>query len=81
MSIFFYSGAVFTQAYFCSWQYFLFSMVTVIEFNSPLAIVPCNKQLNPLFPSSIIKTYFQLGVQSRVSFRYSTESVFRQMTQ
>jgi hypothetical protein len=56
-------------------------MVTVIEFNSPLAIALCNKQLNPLLPSSIIKTYFQLGVQSRVSFRYSTESVFRQTTQ
>lgn len=67
---FFYSVAVFTQAYFCPWQYFLFSMVTVIEFNSPLTIAPCNKQLNPLFPSSIIKTYFQLGVQCRKSFWY-----------
>jgi len=54
----------------------LFSTVTVIEFNSPLTIAPCNKQLNPLFPSSIIikkKTYFQLLVQSTGPFKYGRE--------
>lgn len=38
-------------------------MATVIEFKSPLTIAPCNKQLNSLFPSSIIKkkkSYFKL---------------------
>lgn len=49
--IFFYRLSIFSP----------FWTATVIEFNSPLMIAPCNKQLNSLFPSSIIKKYLTLN--------------------